>query len=233
MRLRALLALKNLMKHFNILALVAAVLGVFGAAQVGLAQCNADLNGNLTIDNDDLLILLSNFGTNCEEIAWDDPVISEIHYNPSTQQGADSEYEFIELMNPHPFALDLSGWSLADGVDATFPPGTFIPAGGFLLTANDTTTYRSLLGPFVQLIPWSGASSLHNSGETLRVMRPDGTEADVVTYSDTGGWTNEADGAGGSLEWKGPGWDNALPEAWIGSNALGGSPGSDNSSWAD
>ena len=105
--------------------------------------------------------------------------------------------------------------------------------GGLRLTANDTATYRSLLGPFVQLIPWSGASSLHNSGETLRVMRPDGTEADVVTYSDTGGWTNEADGAGGSLEWKGPGWDNALPEAWIGSNALGGSPGSDNSSWAD
>jgi hypothetical protein len=54
-----------------------------------------------------------------------------------------------------------------------------------------------------------------------------------VTYSDTGGWTNEADGAGASLEWKGTGWDNAQPDAWIGSNALGGSPGTDNSSWAD
>ena len=196
-------------------------------------QCEADLNGNATIDNDDLLILLADYGTSCDEAAWDDPVISEIHYNPSTQQGADSEFEFVELMNPHPFAIDLSGWSLADGIDAAIPPGTVVEAGGFLLTVNDTTTYQALLGPFVTLIPWSGTSSLHNSGETLRLLRPDGTEADVVTYSDTGGWTNEADGAGGSLEWKGQGWDNALPEAWIGSNALGGSPGSDNSSWAD
>ena len=199
----------------------------------GSAQCESDLNGNDIIDNDDLMILLADYGTTCAESAWNDPVLSEIHYNPSTQQGTDSEYEFIELMNPHPFAIDIGGWTLADGVDATIPEGTILPAGGFLLTVNDTATYRNLLGPFVQLVPWSSTSSLHNSGETLRVLRPNGTQADVVSYSDTGGWTNEADGAGGSLEWKGPGWDNALPESWIGSNALGGSPGTDNSSWAD
>ena len=136
-------------------------------------------------------------------------------------------------MNPHPFAIDLSGWVLADGIDAVIPVGTIIEAGGFLLSVNDTTTYQALLGPFMTFIPWSGTSSLHNSGETLRLLRPDGTEADVVTYSDTGGWTNEADGTGASLEWRGAGWDNALPEAWIGSNALGGPPRSDNSSWAD
>ena len=106
-----------------------------------------------------------------------------------------------------------------------------VEAGGYLVTANDTSTYREMLGPFVQLIPWSGTSSLHNSGEAIRVVRPDGTLADFVTYSDTDGWTQEADGAGASLEWKGLGWDNALPESWIGSNALGGSPGAANSSW--
>lgn len=209
------------------------VVGLGFTSFLGWGQCGADLNGNATIDNDDLLILLADYGASCDEAAWDDPIISEIHYNPSTQQGADSEFEFVELMNPHPFAIDLSGWALADGIDSAIPPGTVVEAGGFLLTVNDTATYRAMLGPFVTLIPWSGTSSLHNSGETLRLLRPDGTEADVVTYSDTGGWTNEADGAGGSLEWKGPGWDNALPEAWIGSNALGGSPGTDNSSWAD
>ena len=49
---------------------------------------------------------------------------------------------------------------------------------------------------------------------------------------DTNGWTEEADGFGGSLEWLGGTWDNALP-AGVGSNALGGSPGHDNSTWAD
>ena len=54
------------------------------------AKCGADLNGNAIIDNDDLLILLADYGTSCDEATWDDPVISEIHYNPSTQQGADN-----------------------------------------------------------------------------------------------------------------------------------------------
>ena len=119
-----------------------------------MAQCSADLNGNQLIDNDDLMILLADYGTSCEYAAWDDPVISEIHYNPSTQQGTDYEYEFVELMNPHPFAINLSGWVLADGM-------------------------------------------------------------------------------GASLEWKGGIWDNNQSDAWVGSNALGGSPGSDNSTWAD
>lgn len=198
-----------------------------------VAQCQADLNGNQLIDNDDLMILLADYGSSCEFASWDDPIISEIHYNPSTQQGTDYEYEFIELMNPHPFAINLSGWVIADGIDVSFPHGTMLPAGGFMLTVSDTAIYRNLLGPFVPMVPWSGASSLHNSGETIRLLRPDGTLGDIVTYSDTDGWTNEADGMGASLEWKGGNWDNSQPYGWVGSNALGGSPGSDNSTWAD
>ena len=152
-----------------------------------LAQCKGDLNGNLTVGNDDLMMLLSQYGMDCDESLWLDPIISEIHYNPSSQQGNDSEYEFVELMNPHPFAINLSGWSLADGVSCNFPEGTVIPAMGFLLTANDTAVYRNLLGEFVPLLPWTASSSLHNSGETLRVVRPDGSVADVVSYSDTNG----------------------------------------------
>ena len=108
-----------------------------------------------------------------------------------------------------------------------------LPAGGFMLTVSDTAVYRDLLGLFSPMVPWSGTSSLHNSGETIRLLRPDGTLGDIVTYSDTNGWTNEADGMGASLEWKGNNWDNSQPDAWVGSNALGSSPGSDNSTWAD
>lgn len=198
-----------------------------------MAQCQSDLNGNLLIDNDDLMILLADYGSTCEFAAWDDPVISEIHYNPSTQQGNDNQFEFVELMNPHPFAINLSGWVLADGIDASFPHGTMLPPGGFMLTVADTAVYRTMLGPFVSMVPWEATSSLHNSGETIRLLRPDGTLGDIVTYSDTDGCTSEADGMGATLEWKGGSWDNSQPEAWVGSNALGGSPGGDNSTWAD
>ena len=131
------------MKHTT--CALALTLAMTAGAPWGWAQCHADLNGNQTIDNDDLLLLLADYGQTCEVAAWDDPVISEIHYNPSTQQGSDSDFEFVELMNPHPFAIDVGGWSLGDGIDATIPAGTTIEAHGFLLTANDTATYALLV----------------------------------------------------------------------------------------
>ena len=80
-----------------------------------LAQCEADLNQNQTVDNDDLMMLLSQYGLECDEAPWYDPVISEIHYNPSSMQGNDSEYEFVEVMNPHPSPLTSLGgpWPMA------------------------------------------------------------------------------------------------------------------------
>ena len=46
---------------------------------ISVSQCLSDLNGNQTVDNDDLLILLAQYGVYCSDIPWLDPVISEIH----------------------------------------------------------------------------------------------------------------------------------------------------------
>ena len=114
-------------------------------------------------------------------------------------------------MNPHPFAIDLGGWSLGDGIDATIPAGTTIEPHGFLLTANDTATYRAILGPFVGLVPWMGHLQLAQQRRNHPLDPSRRNTGDIVTYSDTGGWTNEADGAGGSLEWKGAGLTMPFP----------------------
>ena len=196
-------------------------------------QCHADLNGNDMVDNHDLLILLADYGATCEDAGWHDPILSEIHYNPSTQQGTDSDHEFLELTNPHPFDLHLGGWSIADGIDCAFPPDTWVEAGGHLVVANNPDTLGALVPAFTPVLGWSGASGLHNSGETLRLVRPDGSVAQTVTYSDTNGWPEGPDGGGASLEWLGTPHDNALPASWVASSALGGSPGSPNSTWAD
>ena len=119
------------------------------------AQCHADLNGNQTIDNDDLLILLADYGQSCEVAAWDDPVISEIHYNPSTQQGSDSDFEFVELMNPYPFAIGVGGWSLGDGIDATIPAGTIIePHGTCSRPTTRQPTARSSVPLWALFLGW-------------------------------------------------------------------------------
>ena len=152
---------------------------------------------------------------------------------PSTQQGTDSDHEFLELTNPHPFDLHLGGWSIADGIDCAFPPDTWVEAGGHLVVANNPDTLGALVPDFTPVLGWSGASGLHNSGETLRLVRPDGSVAQTVAYSDTNGWPEVADGGGASLEWLGTPHDNAMPTSWVASSTLGGSPGSPNSTWAD
>ncbi|PCJ81481.1 MAG: hypothetical protein COA49_05150 [Bacteroidetes bacterium] len=196
------------------------------------AQCPTDINSSGIVDGEDLLELLATYGMSCEGLPSFEPSISEIHYNPSTQQGSDNLWEFVEIYNPHEFGIDIGGWYLADAVSAIVPNSTWLEAGSYVVFANDTSSYNQLL-PFTIIIPFSGSSSLHNSGETIRLMRSDGSQSDFVTYSDYGEWSSEPDGGGPSLEWKGPGFDNTLPSSWAPSNAFGGSPGHANSTWAD
>lgn len=197
------------------------------------SQCPNDINGNGIVDGEDLLELLTTYGMSCDGLPTYEPSISEIHYNPSTQQGTDSQWEFVELYNPHPFGLDVSEWRLAEAVNAIIPANTWLNAGEYIVFAIDTAVCSQVIPPYTLIFPFSGSSSLHNSGETIRLLRSDGTESDRVSYSDYGEWPSEPDGGGASLEWRGPNYDNLLPSSWLPSNALGGSPGSANSTWAD
>ena len=61
-------------------------------------------------------------------------VINEIHYDPGDNT---LKTEFIEIWNPGQAGVDLSGWSLSNAVNFTFPNGTQLAAGGFLVIAED------------------------------------------------------------------------------------------------
>jgi hypothetical protein len=69
-------------------------------------------------------------------------VLSEICYNPP---GTDGDFEFVELYNPLPAALDIGGWWISawDGkYNSTedsdgLPKGAMIPAFGFYLMAKE------------------------------------------------------------------------------------------------
>jgi len=66
-------------------------------------------------------------------------VINEIHYDPGDES---TPGEFIELFNPGDGVVDLSGWRMGDGVEFTFPPGTTIAAGGYVVVAEDPATWE-------------------------------------------------------------------------------------------
>jgi len=66
--------------------------------------------------------------------------IGQIESNPSSGlQG----HEFIQLTNPNPIAVDISGWRLEPAVEFTFKPGTVIPSFGVLYVVPDLRAYRT------------------------------------------------------------------------------------------
>lgn len=65
---RRLLRPKNTMHQPLFATVTLAATAAFLPCHVALAQCDANLNGNNTVDNDDLLLLLMNYGATCEEV---------------------------------------------------------------------------------------------------------------------------------------------------------------------
>ncbi len=75
-------------------------------------------------------------------------VINEIHYAP---QNKTAQLEYVELYNPTPNTVDLSNWTLSQGIDYIFPPGTQLAGGGYVAggrTAGQRSTglWRRLWG---------------------------------------------------------------------------------------
>lgn len=99
-----------------------------------------------------------------------------IEFNPPS---GNQDGEFIELVNPNAFSVDLSGWSVEGGITHTLKPGTVLPAGGRLYLSPDVKAFRARVvsptggeGRFVQ---GSYAGHLSNFGETLTLRNAAGT----------------------------------------------------------
>ncbi|MDW8100631.1 MAG: lamin tail domain-containing protein, partial [Anaerolineae bacterium] len=78
--------------------------------------------------------------------------------------------EWIELYNLSEQPVDLSGWSLDDAPNGgsrpyVFPPGTLLPAHGYLLLFRRDTKL-----------------ALNNDADEVRLLAPDGTVVDMLAY---------------------------------------------------
>lgn len=156
-----------------------------------------------------------------------DVVINEIMYHPRDPQGAatNSPEQWIELFNRGSNVVDLTGWRLdKDGsLLFSFPAGTSIGAGAFLVVALDAA-YLHTLHPAIDII---GNFSNRLSGSDALIELFDaanypadgaGNRADAVDYHDASPWPEYADGLGSSLERRNPWMDPARPEAWAASD---------------
>ena len=59
--------------------------------------------------------------------------------------------EYLEIHNPDAATADLSGWALRSGVNYTFPAGTNIAAGGYLVVAANPAGMVDCTAPPMQL----------------------------------------------------------------------------------
>ena len=145
-------------------------------------------------------------------------VIHEIHYNP---EGRVNLEEFIELRNPGDSVLDLSGWTLSDAVSYTFPGGTTLAPGGYLIVAEAPAVILSRYGK-TALGPWVG--KLNSTGERIDLRDGGGVLRDRVTYGVGFPWPTGANGGGNSMELIHPGLDNDLGGSWRSSGGTGSGP---------
>jgi hypothetical protein len=181
------------------------------------------------------------------------PVISEIMYRPGTGYPEETALEYIEIHNPEAAAVNVGGWALRSGVNYTFPAGTTIAPGGYLVVAANPGALQSVFGSVSAIGPWPADNSLSNNGERIRLSMPGATAGDwetvdEVTYASEGDWahrvrestyggwdwTTPASSGGKSLELRNPALSNDNGQNWAASTASnGGTPGAQNTVQTD
>lgn len=156
--------------------------------------------------------------------------LSELMFHPARNNaGRDGDdFEFIELVNTGPSALDLAGVQFTGGVQFSFDELS-LPAGERLVLVKNPlafaqrydTTNMIVVGPYT-------SGTLDNGGERIKLL--DAANEEIVDFRYDDDWFPITDGEGFSLTLVDESVDvDLLSEAnvWRPSSFLGGSPGTD------
>jgi len=165
-------------------------------------------------------------------------VITELHYHPPVASAAElavdpmlnpDEFEYLEVMNVGPEALDLFGVHFTAGITFSFTDSdvtTLAPGERAIIVSNRAAfelrygTGHNLAGEY--------EGQLADSGEQLTLVNSAlGIIADI-TYGDSGDWPGRPDGDGSSLELDTPvvtPVNYGDPDRWRASSEYNGTPG--------
>ncbi len=151
-------------------------------------------------------------------------VISEIMFNPASDEASPGVGEWIEVVNTGATATDLSGW-LFDDEDASnwgaIPNGTVLQpnqvAVFYDVDFTAASTFRSEwsvpASALVVGISWGSLANTPGPGnEVIQLLNNLGNEMDVVNYDDTAPWPSAAEGP--SIYLKNLALDNSNGANW-------------------
>ena len=151
-------------------------------------------------------------------------VINEIHYHPADPNDT---AEFVELYNAGSNTANLDNWTVCDGLELTFPSGTTLLSGEYMVIAYDPAQVEAATG-YSGALQWTDGR-LSNGGELIALCDDVGNVLDAVDYADASPWPTAADGYGPSLELINPLMPNEYGAAWAASTGDHGTPGGQNS----
>jgi len=150
-------------------------------------------------------------------------VINEIHYDPDVKTEL---VEFIELHNTTAADIDLAGWYFTNAILYQFPDGAILPAGGYIVVAQDPVNIstkwsgsRYIVSPSLVFGPFEG--KLGNSGDRIILYNSDDNKIDQVDYQLGFPWPTVGEavpysqpGTGHSIQLINPFLDNDLAGSW-------------------
>ena len=154
-------------------------------------------------------------------------VISEIMYHPRENTGYSNQLEYIELFNSQAFDERIGGYRISGAVDYTFPQGTVLKSGAYLVVARNPSILQSFYSITGVMGPWVGANTNGLPGDSgnVRLRNRQGAVLLEVPYEDKSPWPIAADGTGHSLVLSRASYGEHSVLAWAASDTIDGSPG--------
>ncbi len=144
-------------------------------------------------------------------------MISEILYDDSLSHFP----EYIELYNPSSSTIDISGYTISEAIDFTFPEGTKINDHQAIVVTRNKSDFVGVNYPVFE---WT-SGKLKNEGERINLYDRSGILIDFVNYNNKSPWPWSNQLLGRSIEIKGSDLDNHFGSNWKSSKNEGGTPG--------
>ncbi len=139
-----------------------------------------------------------------------DVIINEIHYSPKDKTVRE---EFVEVYNDDQNVVDLSGWYFSQGIDFTFPAGTSLAPGEYLVVAEDPAVLKRLY-PDVSAVVGPFSGGLAAQGDHLVLRSDTGSLVDEVDYRLGFPWPTAGGTEGYSIELIHPALENEVGGNW-------------------
>ena len=134
-------------------------------------------------------------------------VLTELMYHPTDPSAGevtagfsdDDDFEFVELLNTSASSIDLTGCTFTAGITYTFPAGTILNGNARIVLARNPSAFAMRYGSISQSVVGPYTGKLDNGGETITLVAANAAVIFSLTYDDSNGWSEDADGGGYTL----------------------------------